>query len=122
MGDNQPIITLAMDYEPACSLLKLCLFEGGLRAECGFEMSSACASFSDPFCPHHPDQPCKCHLITLTVFGTDFPAVPLVIHSNEAKTEIYYVEEEVLAPEVMVALQQAKKSEQQLYQKALPEK
>lgn len=106
MKDNRPILTLPMDHDSACTLVRLCLFEKGFRAENSFDMTSACASFTETYCPHQPDHPCACRLSTLTIFGNNLPAVPLVIHSDGTQAEIFYEEDTPLASEIMLVLQQ----------------
>ena len=115
MRDNQPILTLSIDHDSACSLVKLCLFEGGFRAESCFDMSSACASFSEGSCPHHPNQPCACRLSTLIIFGNNLLAIPLIFHSDGTRTEIFYEEETPIASQIVLILDQVKRDEQRFY-------
>ena len=108
MKNTQPILTLALNYDSTVVLIKLCLWEKGFYAQQNFELTSACASITDPLCPHEPDQICNCQLATLQIYGSNLLAFPLVLHSNDAYTEIFYMEEGSIPPDVLFAIQQAK--------------
>lgn len=116
MNDNKLILTLDLDCESAIALVKLCLLENGFYAQHNFELSSACATITDPLCPHQPDQLCNCQLVTLQIYGGDLSAFPLVFHGHDACTEIFYIEEVSIPPDVLFAIRQAKLNEQQLSQ------
>ena len=108
MKNTQPILTFALDCDSAVALVKICLFEKGFYAEHNFELTSACASFTNPLCPHRPDQVCNCQLATLRICGRNFPAFPLVFHSYDGYTEIFYLEEGTIPPDVLFAIHQLK--------------
>jgi len=108
VNNNEPILTLALESDLAVALIKLCLSEKGFYAQHNFALDSACASFSDPLCPHQPDQLCNCQLITLQVYRSDIPVIPLIFHSHDKYTEIFYTEEGSIPPDVLFAIQQAK--------------
>jgi hypothetical protein len=116
MKDTQPILTLAMECDSALDLIKLCLIEKGLYARHDFELTSSCASFTDPVCPHRPDQVCNCQLVTLQVYGSGTPAFPLVFHGYDVCTEIFYMAEDSLSPDVLSAIKEAKLNERQFNQ------
>ena len=107
MKIHEPILTLALDCDSAFAFIKLCLFEKGFQAQQHFELSSACATFSDPLCPHIPDQLCNCQLITLQAYRSGLSVVPIILHSHDDLTEVFYVEEDVIPADVLAALKQA---------------
>ena len=90
MNDKIQILTLALDCDSAIALVQLCLIEKGLYAKHAFELTSACATFTDQYCPHQPDQSCNCQVITLQIYGRDLSPVSLVFHSHDSSTEIFY--------------------------------
>lgn len=108
MTDNQLILTLTLDCDSAIALVKLCLIEKGFYAQHNFGLTSACASFTDLQCPHRPNQICNCQLATLQIFGSNLPPFPLVFHSYDACTEIFYMEEGSIPLDILFAIQQAK--------------
>jgi len=112
MNENKPNLTLALDCDSAIALVQLCLFEKGLYAKHDFELISTCATFTDPHCPHQPDQPCNCQVITMQIYGRDLSPVFLVFHSHDSSTEIFYMDEESPSPELSSVLQQVKLDEQ----------
>ena len=116
MKDIQPILKLELECDSAIDLVKLCLLEKGFYTHHNFELVSSCASFTDPVCPHRSDQVCDCQLVTLQIYGADIAAFPLVFHSYDACTEIFYMAETALSPDVLSAIQQAKLNERQLNQ------
>jgi len=56
MANNRLILTFELDCDSTLALLQICLHKQGFRAIHSFELESACASFSDPTCPHHPGE------------------------------------------------------------------
>lgn len=115
MKNTEPILTLALECDLAVALVKLCLREKGFHAQHNFELNAACASFSDPLCPHQPDQLCNCQLITLQIHRSDLPVIPLIFHGNDEHTEIFYTEEGSIPPDVLFAIQQAKLDKKELH-------
>lgn len=107
MKEHQPVLTLTLDCDSAIAFIKLCLFEKGFQAQQRFGLTSACATFSDPVCPHSPDQLCNCQLITLQVCRSDLPGIPIILHGHDKLTEIYYMEEDTVPEDVLAALKQA---------------
>ena len=116
MKNTEPILTLALDCDLAIALVKLCLREKGFYAQHNFELDSACASFSDPLCPHRPDQLCNCQLITLQVYRSNLPVIPIIFHGHDERTELFYTEEDPIPPDVLFAIQQAKMDKQEFNQ------
>ena len=88
MEDNRPALTFEMDCDSADALLQICLHKQGFRALHSFELASACASLSNPACPHHPGEVCECRLVTLSVYRDDIGAYPLVLHGHGNETKI----------------------------------
>jgi hypothetical protein len=111
--NTEPILTLALDCDLAIALVKLCLNEKGFSTQHNFELDSACASFSDPLCPHQPDQLCNCQLITLQVYRSNLPVIPIIFHGHDECTEIFYTEEGSIPPDVLFAIQLAKLDKQE---------
>ncbi|MBU4226378.1 MAG: hypothetical protein KKC71_11245 [Chloroflexi bacterium] len=91
MENYRPALTLELDCDSALALLQICLNRQGFRSIHSFELASACASPSDPACPHHPGEVCECRLVTLTVYIDDIGSIPLVLHGHGYATEIYSV-------------------------------
>jgi len=89
MGENYPILTFELDCDSTLALLHICLRKQGFCSTHSFELTSACASFSDPTCPHHPGKICECQLVTLSVYRDDIGVIPLVLHGHAYKTEVY---------------------------------
>lgn len=108
MKNTQPIFTIALDCDLAIAWVKLCLFEKGFFAQHNFELTSACASFTNTSCPHRPDQVCNCQLATLQISGRNLPAFSLVFHSYDGSTEIFYLEKGTIPPVVLYAINQVK--------------
>jgi hypothetical protein len=108
MKNTQPILTFTLDCDSAIALVKLCLWEKGFYAQHNFGLTSACASFTDLLCPHRPNQICNCQLATLQICGRNLPAFPLVFHSYDGYTEIFYLEEGTIPPDVLFAIHQVK--------------
>jgi hypothetical protein len=106
--NNKLILTLVLDCDSAIALVKLCLWEKGFYAQHNFGLTSACASFTDLLCPHRPNQICNCQLATLQVCGSNFPTFPLVFHSFDGCTEIFYLEEGSIPPDILFAIQHTK--------------
>jgi len=113
MNENKPILTLALDCDSAIALVQLCLIEKSLYAKHDFELTSACATFTDPHCPHQPDQPCNCQVVTMQIYGRDLSPVSLVFHGHDSSTEIFYMDKESPSPEISSVLQEVKLNEQQ---------
>jgi len=113
MNENELILTLALDCDLAVALVQLCLLEKSLYTKHDFELNSACATFADPYCPHNPDQPCSCKVITMQIYGRDLFPVSFVFHSHDSYTEIFYMNEESLSPELSSIFQQVKLNEGQ---------
>jgi hypothetical protein len=99
MKNHEPILTLALDRDSAIAFIKLCLFQKGFQAQQHFELNSACATFSDPLC--------NCQLITLQAYQSGLRVVPIILHSHEDLTEVFYAEEDVIPADVLAALKQA---------------
>lgn len=107
MKHTEPILTLALDCDSAIAFIKLCLFEKGFRAQQHFELNSACATFADPLCPHRLDQLCNCQLITLQIYRSGLPVIPIILHGCDERTEVYSMEEDIIPADILVALKQA---------------
>lgn len=113
MNNNIPILTLALDCKSAIALVQLCFFENGLYAKHAFELDSACATFTDQYCPHKPGRPCNCQVNTIQIYGRDLLPVSFVFHSHDSSTEIFYMDEDSPSPEILTVLQQVKSNEKQ---------
>lgn len=82
------LLKLPFDCETAMALVVTLLRNEGLSPQRTFNLRSACASLSDPSCPHHGDRPCDCQLIVLLVYDQQLPPVALIGHGYDDQTEI----------------------------------
>ncbi len=88
MSQATRLSTLNMDGESTIAHLTRWLSHYGLRIVRGFDLQSACASFTDLTCPHHGAYPCDCQLVVLLVYGDDTPPASIVLHSHRGKTDV----------------------------------
>jgi hypothetical protein len=114
MEQINPFLIFNLDCDSTLALLTICLRNRGFHTLHSFELNSACASFSDPTCPHHPGQTCECRLVTLAVYREDIGVIPLVLHGHAYKTEISNVSARLLPVVLMDCLEQTHHEEQVL--------
>jgi len=114
VGDNRPALTLEMDCDSAVALLQICLNRQGFCAMHGFELASACASLSDPACPHDHGEVCECRLVILAVYRDDIGSIPLVLHGHGHETEICSVGSRPLPVALESCLENASHDERSL--------
>lgn len=88
MKSTSSLLNLPHDCETAMALVATLLRGDGLRLKRIFDLHSACASPSDPTCPHHGNPFCDCQLIVLWVYDRELPPVALIGHGSNGETEV----------------------------------
>ncbi|RPI33675.1 MAG: hypothetical protein EHM70_05280 [Chloroflexota bacterium] len=105
---DQMVMTLPYDIDTACRIIRQPVAQHGLLSAQSFHLEQACASFSNPVCPHDGSTHCSCRLATLHIGLPGEPALSLVLHKHDGKTEIWLDSEELASvPALAAQVQQA---------------